>query len=81
MNNKCYICGFEGYTCKVECANGYIHDVCQSCYKMKVGAVDTLTVLQAKVEGIIESLSDVQKSQAEGIARMIIERKAFEDVK
>lgn len=81
MNNKCYICGFEGYTCKVECANGYIHDVCQSCYKMKVGAVDELTVLQAKVKGIVESLSESQRLQAESITTEIIERKAFEDVK
>lgn len=78
---KCYICGFEGYTLEVECGDRCIHDVCESCYKKKVGAVDPITVLQAKVEGIAESLSDVQKSQAESIARMIVERKAFEDVK
>lgn len=80
MNKKCYICGFEGYTVSVECAHGYIHDVCQSCYRRKVGAVDPITVLQANVEGIAKSLSDIQRQQAESIARGIVERRAFEDV-
>lgn len=81
MNDKCYICGFEGYTYKVECGDRCLHDVCESCYKKKVEAVDPITVLQAKIEGIGESLSNIQRDQAESIARMIVERKAFEDVK
>lgn len=80
MNNKCYICGFEGFTYLVECANGYLHNICEDCYKKKIEAVDPLIVLQAKVEGIAESLSADQRLQAESNARYKVERRAFEDV-
>ena len=80
-NEKCFICGSETYTIHVECANGYIRNICEMCYKQKMASLDPLTILQAKVEGIAESLSEVQKQQVENIANNILERQAFKDVK
>lgn len=80
-NEKCFICGNETSTLRVECANGYLRNICEICYKQKMASLDPLTVLQAKVEGIAESLSEAQKQQVRSIADNILERQAFKDVK
>ena len=80
---KCSICGLSkdiGYIHQVEGKWGYIRPVCDLCYKTRMATIDPITILQAKVEGIVKRLSYVQGMEAESIANSILQRECFKDL-
>lgn len=80
---RCSICGLNkdiSYFHQVEGKWGYIRPVCDLCYKSRMATMNPITILQAKVEGIAKSLSNVQRMEAESIANSILERECFKDL-
>ena len=83
MEQKCKICGNETnryYSYYVEGKHNFIYLVCQSCYEKRMSSIDPIIILQAKVEAIAESLSDIQRQQVESIARTIVQKQVFSDL-
>lgn len=80
MEDKCCICGSNiGFMTEVPCHYGYYHTFCQSCYKRKIDEVDEFVKLKARVDAIIETLSNCQRSQIESETRYKVEKIAFGD--
>lgn len=80
---KCCICGKKlGYMegTRVEGKNHFIKDICWNCYNTKIKNADPILILQAKVEAIAESLSDIQRQQVDSIANSIIVKQIFNEL-
>ena len=83
MLKECNICGVEEedyYMYQVEGKNHWLYNVCASCYNKKMNEADLILILQAKVEGIIECLSEVQKNQVQNVVYRILEKQIFADI-